>query len=375
MKQICDSEINRFVREYVPSSLLQTDGFVISGGFTTALYHYYLNKNNGSFNTLVNKVGDIDYWVLKNSQAESLLEPWLRKSESEKLQFIEQNDPEVKKALDKLDVELRYITRLSLSFARKIHNQKDIYKPLRLQQIIRIDTYKSITDIIKNFDLNICKTAWYKDRLYVSGDVEADFYFKELTLGQDLKTEANFFQRCVTASRLLKYYDRYQFEPNKEATSALHSVLLEAVDYINAPTTEQMEHYKRESKKSSWAFPIVQPKKKQDSPEPLLPEEIDWNKGIYTIDKFRPKIPDPYDKKDTGLFWNRYNECRQLVTQGIPAFLKLQNCNVTLASMFLDVDDYYAKKELEEYLSLGGKSSVTNDSKKFEVDDFIQSLV
>lgn len=360
MKKISDPYINNIVKSLVPKNILDIEGLVIAGGFATALYYLYVNgpswiKDNP--NVIYQKMSDIDYWILKGSQADQLLNKWLKINENGKLLFVPHDDEDVSNFFSSI-LNLKFLRATRFSLTGSAFNIK--------HQIIRKESYVDIENIVDGFDINICKVAWSNDALYIHEDAEMDFMFRSLTLNKDLEKEPHFFQRYWSVKRLFKYYTRYGFEPDKKTTLTIHKILQEVIEFYESPVIEKVKHFNIENLKSSYAFPLVL--KREKVFEALESKEVDWNRGEHIIDK---DPFDPYNPKNSDHeYWRIERHCENIIFTCIPLFLNFHECNSVLATILLSSNTPFIRKEVEKYLNLGGSSSVTK-VQKIIIDDQI----
>lgn len=262
MKIIEDPYVNEMVKLLYAPSIMEKEGFVIAGGCVSALYDFHLmskeqkkkilnisklsvtTKNIPMVSQIFGKIGDIDYWILKGSEADKLLSPFTEVGDDGKLRFVEAND--ASRFLDKIfkGLHLHKVTRFAISFnggyrSNKRGGKYHDYK----HQIIRHETYNDISDIFEGYDLSISQAAWKDGKLYISPQLEYDFSQSSFTLNKDVFSGDSTFQRVWTTMRIIKYYQRYGFEPSKKIVDQMHQVFSESIDFLDSTADEQNKSY------------------------------------------------------------------------------------------------------------------------------------
>lgn len=361
MKIINDPYVNELVNIMAAKSLLNTEGFVIAGGFATSLYDFYLKqthekemiirqiKNGFSgfalADTFLEKSDDIDYWVLTGSPAERELEYFFERDEDDKIKFISKTDNLAALWCKKMkDVSFTKATRFSISLHRA-----DVENPLirrRKHQIIRIKTYPKIKDVWADYDFALCKIAWSNNTLYVSSEAETDFAFCTIDSCKELSKQATRFQNVWSAMRFFKYHKRYGFIPTKKVVDELHDIFIDAVNFLS----EDYQTKKDLSSKSlfgvGYAFPPVQ--QMVNAVKKYMPYAAKYNQ---TIEK------EPYDAYKE----RSYNEMTRLyksLLKEASVLFSFDSYSVLKATFLLsDNQDYEMRvfqDKLRRYIEAGG---------------------
>jgi hypothetical protein len=375
MKKIYDPYVNKVVEILAAPQLLELDGIAIAGGFATALYHMYLlpegtrktickylNTEIQGFvdvKNLTDRIGDIDYWVLKGSEAEEFLHPWIERDEEDKVKYIDRSDETIRKAFKDRDLLFEKASRFSLSFSRNTSVNR-LPNHIRFkEQIIRLNTYQTVEDIFKDFDLSLCRVGWYKGYLYVSGDAEADFVLGTINTNKPLNDYDNSFQRVWSTQRLFKYYKRYGFQPTKKTVQETQEVFVEAIEFLNGDKEEQNKQKVHKTFGPGFVFHPVQA---VPQPKPTF-GQVNWTPA-------QKKVEDPYDS------WrNRtVEQMRRYYTEllyNINILFSFEEYNMAQATLLLDVEEPTAKKKLRDYLESGGKKYQPETEVREETDGFL----
>lgn len=377
MKKIYDPYVNQVVEILTSPQLMKMDGVVIAGGFATALYYMhllpegtrktickYLNTDISGFvdvKNLTDRIGDIDYWVLEGSEAESFLKSWIERDENNKVKYIDRQDAEIRKSFKDKGLYFEKASRFSLSFRRNDLNKSHIrFK----EQIIRLRSYTSVKDIFEDFDLSLCRVAWYEGNLYVSGDAEADFALGTINTNKPLNDYNNSFQRVWSTNRLFKYYKRYGFQPTKKTVEETQKIFIEAIEFLNGDEEEQKKAKIHKTFGPGFVFHPVQA---VQQPNPIF-GQVTWNTGVPK------KKEDPYDAWRTRTVDQMRQYYRDLL-HNIDILFTFEEYNLTQATLLLDVEEPTVKKKLRDYLESGGKKYQPESKKELTLDDVFADLL
>lgn len=345
MKKIYDPYVNKIVEMVACPQLLEMEGVAIAGGFATALYYIHLLPKSTYINTdiyrfvdvnsLIDRIGDIDYWVLAGSEAEEFLRPWIERDDEGKVKYVQRDDELIRKAFKDQGLFFEKASRFSLCFSRnKAMNNISQFE----EQIIRLRSYQNIKDIFKDFDLSICRVGWYKGYLYVSGDAEADFTLRTININKPLNDYDDSFQRVWSTQRLFKYYKRYGFQPTKKTVGEVQKVFMEAIEFLNGDKEEQNKAKVRQTFGSGFIF----------HPAQAIPQP----KPTFGQTKWTPE--DPYDAWRTRTVEQMRGYYTHLL-HNIDILFSFKEYNITQATLLLDVEEPIAKRKLQKYLESGGK--------------------
>lgn len=224
MLQIKDEKINKIVKHLVSEQVLNTDGFVIAGGFTTALYdlfrkkHYlnFLSKNIKRTHSYMTKMSsDIDIWTIKKSQAFEILKHY----NFGKNNFVKNaNDVKV------FGVSASKISSYAIT----------VYAKTMPHQYIIKNMYDDINSVIKEYDLSICKTAWKDGVLYVASDCIEDFNEGKISINKEKTEIYNKYKELWSSTRIFKYHLRYGFQPERLAIEQILRSMYLAIEHKDA---------------------------------------------------------------------------------------------------------------------------------------------
>lgn len=367
MKIISDPLVNELVKLLASKFFLEKEGFVIAGGFVTALYYFHL-KSEGEKRTILrlmklgqndfadvkdfeSRIGDIDYWVLKDSDASIFMKEWTDRDKDSKVKYIKPDNLNIIKSFKSVNLEFKKATRFSLSF-RKTPKQR--FK----EQIIRLRTYEDVEDVFKDYDLSICQAGWYQGKLYISSNIESDFIFGTIKTVKPLFDYDNSFQRVWSVMRLFKYYKRYAFQPDKNAVNEAQQIFIEAIDFLNGNKEEQDASSLKAAIGPGFAFHPVQA---VQQPKPIF-GQVSWSAPLVEKEK------DPYDsyRLRTVQEMRRYYYD---VLGKMDLLFTLEHYNLTMAALLIDVPDGY-NAHLKKYLESGGKEYYTVPEP--EITDFFE---
>lgn len=254
MLEIKDPSINHIVKTLASTDLLNEESIVLAGGFATWLYHLYtmhpeaksaIASSINLYSTYqalyvkeqIAKVGDIDYWQLSLKDKKSPVDKFLDRASNGNVYLFDIKNKKIKDILsrefkDLFGLRMYSVSRFSIGLlsAQKKTSEDSQYMLLseRIKhQVIRIRRYQDISDIFSSFDINVCKVAWKDDILYVSDEAEKSF--KDRTLSIDIDINTSIYQRVETCRRIMKYYSRYGFQPDKATVNLINEVFYEAI--------------------------------------------------------------------------------------------------------------------------------------------------
>ena len=250
MQTIKNDKINKIVNLFIPSEL-RMDGLVIAGGFST--YLYWLSKKSdesldrlyrsfvlkSNVKNVIEKsymVGDVDYWILEDSPAHNYYSKITPENADEELPDLSKSEY---KALmlgvqDYMNGTSNFsavtLSRFALSYTIKnpsLHHNSS-YK----HQVIRYKVWKDIESVLESFDINLCRTAWYQNQLYVSSETIDNFEKGYMNFNENFKLEKNSVESGISVIRYFKYYKRFELEPTKKDVDSIYNLCHHAVDYI-----------------------------------------------------------------------------------------------------------------------------------------------
>lgn len=235
------------IQKVVPKQLLEKDGLVIAGG--APLHWYVLSemlseqvdgirdilKVNESIMQKIMAYNDIDFWALKNSEAEKMIlfsntEPKDYKNPKGFLKDVLTISNGIKKDVISVD-GISFYHQKSSFWANTFVATSFSSKP---QQFVK-NSPDSIESLLDSFDLGICSCALYKGEFYLHHTFLESLEKKEILINnKDAFKNKLFANRVFHAIRFFKYYKKTSFPFSKELNDHVISTLLDADKYKEA---------------------------------------------------------------------------------------------------------------------------------------------
>ena len=233
MKEYNDKSINNIVK-LLTKEVSDIEGIVFAGGFPAALYNLMINTSceerllffnylkcgifNSSASNFISSFGDLDFWAVKNTKAENLMNYEMSNLKNAKIKGSLISDYFVPSKWT--DSTVDYIER----------DEPWKLPSVNLQFIIK--KYSKITDIIDDFDIDACKVSWSGDTLYVSDEAESAFKYRSLSFSKDIDNFESMYNTILSAFRIIKYSGRYLFSIDKKSSNLILKIISDSSDFF-----------------------------------------------------------------------------------------------------------------------------------------------